>query len=266
MITKITKKSSTNFPMLMKVVEMSGGPVMEIGSSASSTPLLHWLCKERNLKLVTYERNPDNFEFAKDFKSRNHIIRLIGDSDKIDTESHWGVVLINQSSAEQMGIDIIRLQNNADYIVLPDSEKEVSHGYDKIWEHFDYRYDWKDCKPWTTVISNFKDLKNLQKATAYRQIKWIEISRIFFIIGSTVSITALIFAPEPYNHAIAALYIVACILNYAAYSARKLQIFKDKSIKIWPSNNIRIKKWMTKLDNISQKYSLARDAIRSWFL
>ncbi len=54
----------------------------------------------------------------------------------------------------------IRLKNSADYIILHDTEPdcEKEYGYDKVWEHFKYRKDWKLCRAWTTVVSNTKIL------------------------------------------------------------------------------------------------------------
>jgi hypothetical protein len=160
---RFPKGWSTHMPMLIRLVQMTDKPVLEIGSGLYSTPLLHWLCKERNVKLITYEDTPEYFKFAKSFQSRNHSIRFVEDWKNIDVETNWGVVLIDHHPEEQRGKDIMRLKDKADYFVLHDSEKEIVYGYDKVWEHFKYRYDWKDCKPWTTVLSNSKDLSFLQK-------------------------------------------------------------------------------------------------------
>lgn len=160
---KHPKGWGTHMPMLIKTVQRTQGPVMEIGAGLYSTPLLHWLCKERNIRLITYENDPEFFKVAKGFQSRNHRIRFVNDWSEIDGDTHWGVVLIDHHPEEQRGKDVIRLKDKADYLVLHDSEKEVQYGYDKAWSHFKYRYDWKECKPWTTVLSNFDDLSWLQK-------------------------------------------------------------------------------------------------------
>ena len=150
-------------PMLIKVVQMSEGPILEIGSGPFSTPLLHWLCHEKGRKLITYENVPDYFKFAKGFQSRNHRIRFVKDWEEMDIKAHWGVVLIDHEPAKRRHADILKLKDNADYIVIHDTEpeRENKYGYQNIWPLFKYRYDWKGCRPWTTVVSNFKNLSNL---------------------------------------------------------------------------------------------------------
>jgi len=157
----VGKAHTTHMPMLIKTVQMSEGPILELGSGIFSTPLLHWLCSEHSRRLDTYESHPDYYAFAKRFQSRYHSIHLTKDWQDIDMRKHWGVVLIDHAPEERRGIDAIRLKNNADYIVLHDSELEKKYGYDKIWEHFKYIHRWDGGTPKTTVVSNFKDLLNL---------------------------------------------------------------------------------------------------------
>ncbi len=72
-----------------------------------STPLLHWLCKDLNKKLVTLEHDPAS----------------------------------------------LRFKDTAEYIVLHDSGAEKVYGYDNIW---------KECRPWTSDVSNFDNLSWLE--------------------------------------------------------------------------------------------------------
>lgn len=146
---------------------MTEGPVMELGSGFFSTPLLHWLCLGR--KLVTYESDPEFYNFAKKFRSRNHGVLLVKTFDEIDFDTHWSVALVDHSPKRPLrrGDDIIKLKNSVDYIILHDSEpqEEKHYGYDRVWEHFKYRYDWDKCLHHVTVLSNFKDLSNLRERT-----------------------------------------------------------------------------------------------------
>ena len=281
MIMKITKKSSTHFPILMKVLEISDGPVMEIGSSISSTPLLHWLCREKNLKLVTYEKNPDNFAFAKGFQSRNHSIRFVKDWEEIDTESHWGVVLLDQIPEIRMVTDPLRLKDNTDYIVTHDI---LTEDYDQVWPHFKHHYEWKESHPRTVVFSNLKNLSNLQRINIYSKTKWTEISKIFFVIGSIGSVIALVFSPTPYNYVIPIVYIITCILNYVIYSKnviidlkaklnnfnssldRAKALIKDKPALVKEKTYKIYNKVIDKSGELIKKYSLVKNTIRSWFL
>ncbi|MCX6702773.1 MAG: hypothetical protein NTW60_02810 [Candidatus Wolfebacteria bacterium] len=158
----LRKEYTTHLPMLIKIAQMSEGPILEIGAGLFSTPALHWLCLGK--KLVTYENNPEYYNFARKFRSRNHRVRFVENWDKIDVDARWGMVFIDHDPVRRRGVELVRLKDKADYIVLHDSEPERDrkHGFDTVWPLFKYRYDWVECKPHTTVVSNFKDLSNLQ--------------------------------------------------------------------------------------------------------
>lgn len=154
---KYHKGWTTHIPMLLKTVQMTDGPVLELGSGPFSTPLLHWLCAESNRRLLTYEGNEAYFKAANRFKSRNHTIRFVKDWDKIDFGTgHWSVALID-NELERRQVDPIRLKNSVEYIVMHDTNRP-DYGYDKVWPHFKYIHHWKFCRPWTSVVSNFKNL------------------------------------------------------------------------------------------------------------
>jgi hypothetical protein len=148
--------------MLIKVLLMSRGEVVECGGGVFSTPLLHWMCKAMGRKLITYENEPDYYEFEKTFQSPLHRVRFVRDWDEINTSAHCGVVLIDHHPPKRRSIEAIRFKDTADYIVIHDTERDNKE-YDnsRIWSYFKYRYDWKACKPWTSVVSNFYDLSNL---------------------------------------------------------------------------------------------------------
>ncbi len=60
-----------------------------------------------------------------------------------------------------------------------------------------------------------------------------KISKVIFILGTIVSIIAVIFAPAPYNILIAFLYIVAYIFRYKILKIKKAGILKEKDSKRW---------------------------------
>lgn len=156
---KYSKGWSTHNAMLIKTVAESKGKVLEFGAGFFSTPLLHWLCKDLNKKLVTLENNIVFFNFARQFRSRLHSVRYIENWDNFPVNEHWGVILIDHDKPYQRrGTDALKFKGSADFIVLHDTEVEKIYGYDKIWKYFKYRHDWKECRPWTTVVSNFIDL------------------------------------------------------------------------------------------------------------
>ena len=108
--------------------------------------------------LITYENNEEFYIFAKAYQSKLHRIRRIDNWDEMDFRRHWGVVFIDHAPSERRGTDAINFKNNADYIVMHDTEAEAEYGYNKIWSYFRYRYDWKEFRPFTSVVSNFYPL------------------------------------------------------------------------------------------------------------
>ncbi len=150
---------STHLPVLIKVLEISEGPVLELGAGAFSTPILHWLCFENNRKLVTYENDPGFFRMNQSFLSDLHEVKLAEDWDKIPIETeHWGVAFVDHGPAERRRIEIERLSNIADYIVVHDTEPEFDAEYGfarEIFPKFKYCYNYEKTKPHTTVLSNF---------------------------------------------------------------------------------------------------------------
>lgn len=155
------KSWSTHMPMLIKTVLISKGDVLEIGGGVFSTPLLHWLCKLQGRRLVTYENDPTTYEFVRQFQSHIHSVRWIDNWDEMDFKKHWGVVFIDHHPEPRRAVDAINFKDKADYIVMHDTEKPHKYGYDGVWEHFKYVHHWKDCRPWTSVVSNYKDLSKL---------------------------------------------------------------------------------------------------------
>lgn len=153
---RFKKEWTTHMPMLIKAVQMSKGTIVELGSGPFSTPLLHWLCLGR--RLFSYENQQGYFDFAARFRSKTHSIRFVEDWDKLELgKKHYGVIFIDHDG--HRGADAVRFKDKADYIVLHDSS-EACYGYELLDGHFKYRLDWKGAWPWTTVVSNFKDLSN----------------------------------------------------------------------------------------------------------
>jgi len=157
---RFRKGWSTYMPVLIKAVQETDGSVLELGSGFYSTPLLHWLLFGRNRKLFTYEDAEQYYSFSKRFRSKFHSIRFVDNWDDIKIEKKWSVVLIDHTTNRRK-IDAIRVKDYADYVILHDSEHPKIYGYNEVYKHFKYIYHWKFCKPYTTVVSNFKDVNKL---------------------------------------------------------------------------------------------------------
>lgn len=158
---------ASHLPILAKVMDISTGPVLEMGMGYYSTPFLYWKCKEQGRKLLSLEGDliwMKKLEMP-DFEGEGFNAVHVKDWDEADIDNtHWGVVLIDHRPAVRRRVDAKRLANNADFVLMHDSEPEIDrfYRYGDAYKHFKYRYDYKSVgKPNTTVLSNFIDLSKL---------------------------------------------------------------------------------------------------------
>lgn len=155
---------SSFFPILIKAVQNTDGPVLELGSGLFSTPLLHWLCAKQGRKLVTYTDQQEDYKFARKFRTETHEVNFVTDWDKAEFDkTKWSVVLVDHTD-KRRAKDAIRLKNSAQYIILHDTQEKSwqQFGYQKLWSKFKNIYHWKDGLPnlpRTSVVSNIASLK-----------------------------------------------------------------------------------------------------------
>jgi hypothetical protein len=156
----LSKPWTTHMGVLVKVLAMSSGDVVELGAGPFSTPLLHWVCKDMRRKLISYETNPEYYQYARQFRSYFHKIVFIEDWDTMDTITRRGVVFVDHHPMPRRGVEAIRFKDSADYVVMHDTE--LAKYYPGVDQHFKNIYIWRDCRPWVTVASNIKDLSELK--------------------------------------------------------------------------------------------------------
>lgn len=160
--TSLEMETSTHFPMLMKALSVTDGPVLEMGSGIFSTPLLHWICSVTKRPLVTIEHYPHYFDFANKFKTDWHDVRLVDPNVQFKPEGHYAVVFIDHSPKKPRtrGDDALLFKDCADLIVLHDAgvDGHKKYGYDQLYPQFKYRHDWNECWPSTTVLSQTVDV------------------------------------------------------------------------------------------------------------
>lgn len=160
---KLHYSYTTHMPVLMKLVNMTEGPILELGGGMFSTPLLHWMCREKKRKLVSYDSSEQYFGFMKRFENDYHKVHLVKDWAGIGLDEDWSVVFIDQSGGASRARSARELANNADYVLLHDTDEahDYYYQYSKIYKHYKYRWDTKGIYPRSTVLSNFKDLSDL---------------------------------------------------------------------------------------------------------
>lgn len=148
----------THQTVLRKAVEISSGPVLELGTGWGSTPMLHELCKNRLLISVDHDENWI-CQYEK-FKGQNHIVLHCKDYSEVDIllrNIDFSVVLVDHAPAERRIIDIIKMLN-VPYVVVHDTH-DPAYGYELIYDKFKYRYQYKELIPYTSVLSNVATLE-----------------------------------------------------------------------------------------------------------
>lgn len=153
----------SHLPVLIKLVTLTEGPILELGTGLFSTPYLHWACFLPKRKLISYDNDSNYFAQAKEYVCDYHEVHFVEDWDKIDISGHWTIALIDHTPRGRRIEEIKRLANSCDYIVVHDTNGrwDPKYRYSLIYPLFKYRYDFRGSKPFTTVLSNSKDLSNL---------------------------------------------------------------------------------------------------------
>ena len=156
----------SHIPVLIKILNISTGPVLELGTGFNSTPVLHWLCNETKREFISYESSPKYFEVTKRYVSDFHKVYLVEneDWDKVDVESrHWGVVFIDHAPGVRRVVELERVAQIADYVIVHDTEdrSDWHYHYSKGFPKYKYRWNYTIAYPHTSVLSNFKDLSHL---------------------------------------------------------------------------------------------------------
>lgn len=155
-------------PLLTRVFDISEGDVLEVGTGYFSTLLLHWLAHIYKRNVYSYENDPQWYKRALKAGSLLHKVYKVSSWDELPATfspsgKRWGIVFIDHSPVERRVIEIERFADKADYIVIHDTEPEQDprYQYSKIWSKFKYIYHGNKVSPWTSVVSNFKNLNNI---------------------------------------------------------------------------------------------------------
>lgn len=154
---------TSHIPVLLKVMGVSSGPVLEMGTGFGSTILLHYLCREMGRSLVSYDNKMNYIREVESFHGGFHEVKFVSNWDDADILKPWSVALIDHVPKTRRRVDVARLANYAEYIICHDSEVRSSHHYKygEIYPLFKYRANYKNLMPHTVVLSNFHDLKGL---------------------------------------------------------------------------------------------------------
>lgn len=135
------------------------GNVLELGAGFGSTYLLHELCRIQKRRLVTIENDLGWLKEFQFLESTNHLFWGDLDSEMID-KTEWSIVFIDHIPHNRRGKELFRVANNSKLIILHDTNPDFQDLYNtrEILNSFKYRYDFVKFTPFTTVLSNYKQL------------------------------------------------------------------------------------------------------------
>lgn len=147
------KEWSSHIPLLIKVMQQSDGPVLELGAGPSSTPLLYWMCFDMDRPFTSYETNKEYSDAMSKFG-----VQHVENYDKVEAKP-YDVVFIDSAPPERRHIDVERFKDS-NFIIIHDSQRHLDQyfHYKSIYHLFKYRWKYGKVKPHTTVLSNFKEL------------------------------------------------------------------------------------------------------------
>ena len=143
--------------LLWLAIQATKGTIVEYGSGHGSTPYLRQYCKDNKRTFETYDFNK---EWADMMQSS-----LVEDWDNHNPIG--SVILIDHSPGERRTIDMARLKDNFDIMVVHDTEPAANHGYN-VRKHFtNYKYvveiptinrEGDTDGAWATALSNTIDI------------------------------------------------------------------------------------------------------------
>lgn len=150
-------------PLLLLALSLTDHDVYELGSGDGSTPHLRQYCDNNNRRFYSFDNNKDwcDKTGAYHVDDWGSVLRLIQ-----DRVTKIGVIFIDHAPGERRVEDAIRLANDAQILVMHDTEEGGAGDYkwDKAWPHFKYRLNFnKDGGgAGATAVSNTIDLNRFR--------------------------------------------------------------------------------------------------------
>lgn len=143
------------------------GPILELGCSDFSTPVLHAVCSANKRFILTADSDRQIFDLFTDMTTDWHqflYVPALEDGhhnpqlwDDVGCNNHWSVVLIDHQ-ADRRVADIKRLRGNTDIFVIHDTEDSLRYGYNQVLGTFKYKFEYTRYFVKTTLVSDTIDV------------------------------------------------------------------------------------------------------------
>ena len=152
----------SHYPILAAAVAASSGPILELGVGHGSTYMLHYMGLMSKRRVVSAETDKAWLEGFRDgYESPLHEFVHVTDWpswNRIESEI-WGAALVDCAPGEERYKLADRLRHVCRWIVCHDSEKDYGSGgnymYEKILPRFRFVSEWRRCRPYTFVLSDY---------------------------------------------------------------------------------------------------------------
>jgi hypothetical protein len=160
---RIGANRGSHLPVLTTMIQMTTGPILEMGMGYCSTPYLHWVCYPSKRRLVSYESAKRYFSYAESWKADYHEVHCIDDWDTADISEPWTVAFVDHHPGNRRVEEIKRLLH-AEYVVIHDTENKGERGYhlSTVKGLFKYRWKYTAAFPYTSIWSNKHDVSGFK--------------------------------------------------------------------------------------------------------
>jgi len=166
----VTSNYDTHRPALCEAIVRTTGPIIELGMGEGSTRALHGVAETCSRIVHSYDHVAAWVARYSALETRRHLIRHVASWDDCPVElveqwgtpresSRWGVAFVDHAPAERRVVDIQRLAQHSQVVVVHDTE-DPTYGYERVFATFAHRLDYRSQASWTTILSNFTDVSS----------------------------------------------------------------------------------------------------------
>ena len=148
--------------LALEATKDSPHPILELGMGDGSTPQLHAYASGEGRALVSLENDPVQYARFRHLGVGRHEAMLVDWARADILDKRWSVVLVDHAPPERRRIEIARLRDRAEILVVHDTEPSAEgYGLHRIWPLFRYRVDFNPEGVGTSALSNTVDVERL---------------------------------------------------------------------------------------------------------
>lgn len=149
----------THFEALVTAVCQTKGPILELGCSDYSTPLLHAICSKSHRFILSADDNIVRFANFLDLKRPWHSFVMVDRHDNwlnVGCDAHWSVAIIDHF-VHCGNTDIKRLREKVDIFVVHGGGDDLEQV--KLLSTFKYHHKCNRFDVATAVVSDILDVE-----------------------------------------------------------------------------------------------------------